>query len=140
MKKKSGLEWWEWVEMAGGIALMSLLILLLSGISVPAVVAGLVLHLACDFLLQSEETSDKKRERGRHLAVHALIAGGLPGIVTGLMVAAAPGAVIGFSVGVVSHYAIDWSRKFGISDVAIGVILDQAAHVAVLLILVTCLS
>lgn len=136
--KRSPLAWWEWVEVAGGAGLVALLPPLLLDVRVPAAVVGVTLHTICDFTFQSEETAARKGECGRHLAIHALVAGGLPGVITGLLAGGAPGAIIGFLIGTLSHYAIDGSHRFGIRG-AIGIVLDQAAHVAVILFLAVAL-
>jgi hypothetical protein len=100
----------------------------------PAAAAVLV-HVAADFTCQSTETAANKGERGRHLLVHACVAGGLPLAIAGL-VAGNPVAVLTWmAVGIVGHYAVDWTRKFGLRSVVLGAILDQASHLSVILTL-----
>ena len=124
--------WWEWGKLIGGVALVALL---LTGCQVSPIIAGVVLHVACDFTFQSGVTAARKGDRGRHLVCHAIIAGGLPGIITGLMAGGVLGALVGFVAGVSSHYCVDYTRKFGVDNVALGAALDQAVHIAVLLVL-----
>ncbi len=130
------LEWWEWVEILGAAGLVALLILLITGrIPHPAVVA-LTLHVAADFTFQSPETALRKGECRRHLPVHALAAGGLPLAVAGLLTQN-PLAVVTWTVaGAISHYVVDWTRKFGLRQVALAVTLDQACHLLTILVLV----
>jgi hypothetical protein len=98
-------------------------------------VVALVLHIAADFTLQSAETARGKGERGRHLLVHALAAGGFPLAVAGL-VTGQPATVIAWATaGAASHYAVDWTRKFGLRQLWPGVILDQAGHLLIILVL-----
>jgi hypothetical protein len=127
------LQWWEWFHLAGAVALVGLLAALLVT-DVPALIVAVALHLACDFTFQSSETAIHKGERGRHLVVHALCAGALPHLLAGLTVNASTGLIWGV-IGFLAHYAIDFSRKFGVKSVALGATLDQAAHVLTILAL-----
>jgi hypothetical protein len=130
------LQWWEWGKIIGAAGLIALTIfLLVDYVPHPAVVAVL-LHVATDFTFQSPETALRKGERGRHLLVHALVAGGLPLAVAGL-VAGSPVAVVTWTaIGVASHYAVDWTRRFGLRQVALPALLDQICHLLTILILV----
>ena len=40
------------------------------------------------------------------------------------------------AVGAVSHYAVDWKRKFGLRQMALAIVLDQACHLLTILVLV----
>jgi hypothetical protein len=101
----------------------------------PAAVA-LLLHVAADFTFQSPQTVLRKEERGRHLLVHALTAGGLPLAVAGLMTGNPVAVVTWSSVGALSHYFVDWTRKFGLRQAALAAGSDQACHLLTILILV----
>lgn len=131
----SRLEWWEWGYVAGAAGLVGLGVSAFAGYIPPPLVVALVLHVAADFFLQSGETARLKGERGRHLAVHALVAGGLPLALAGLA-AGSPTAVLAWAAcGAAGHYLVDWTRKFGLRRLALGVCLDQACHLALLLML-----
>jgi hypothetical protein len=128
--------YWQWGKFAGGVGLVVLAILLVTDrVPHPAIVA-VILHFAGDFTSQSSETAMRKHERGRHLLVHAIVAGGLPmalaGLVTGNLVTVLVWAAIGF----VSHYAVDWTRRFGLEGTLWGVALDQVCHLLIILALV----
>jgi hypothetical protein len=43
--------------------------------------------------------------------------------------------VIWTAAGILSHYAVDWTRKFGVRRLALAVVLDQTCHIATLLAL-----
>jgi hypothetical protein len=130
------LEWWEWVKILGAAGLVALLILLIAGrIPHPALVA-LTLHIAADFTFQSPETALRKGECRRHLLVHALAAGGLPLAVAGLLTQNPLAVVIWMVAGVISHYAVDWTRKFGLRHVGLAASSDQACHLLTILALV----
>ena len=73
---------------------------------------------------------------GRHLLVHALAAGGLPLAVAGLGTGNPVAVVTWTAVGAASHYAVDWTHKFGLQQVALAVVLDQACHLLTILVLV----
>jgi hypothetical protein len=130
------LQWWEWGSVVGAVGLVALTILLLSRHTPHPAVAAVLLHVAADFTFQSRETVLRKGERGRHLLIHALAAGGLPLAVAGLVIGK-PLAVINWaSIGVASHYTVDWTRKFGMEQGILAIVLDQAAHLLTILLLV----
>jgi hypothetical protein len=129
------LRWWEWVKIVGAAGVVILVIALVSGHTPPPVVVAVLLHIFADFTCQSSETAAHKEERGRHLLVHALAAGGIPLAVAGLITGNPATALTWISVSVVSHYAVDWTRKFGLRQAALGVILDQACHLATIVAL-----
>ncbi len=131
----SHLQWWKWGDILGGVGVCILALLLtLDRVLHPALVAVL-LHIAADFTCQSPETAVKKSERGRHLLFHALAAGGLPLAIAGLVTGNLVLVIIWGIVGAGSHYFIDWTRKFGLRSVALGVCLDQGSHLMVILAL-----
>lgn len=132
----SRLHWWEWGRILGLAGVTSLAGSLLAGHAPPAVVIAVVLHIVGDFTAQSDETAARKGERGWHLLAHALVAGGLPLAVAGLTVGDLPAVPAWSLAGAVSHYLIDWTRKFGIRSTLAGVVLDQAAHAATILAVV----
>lgn len=118
----------------GAVGLGLLVLFLLAGYVPHPVVVALTLHLVTDFTLQSAATALRKRERGRHLLFHALAAGGLPLAAAGLAVGDPATVVLWTSLGVAGHYAVDWTRKFGLRNEVIGNFLDQACHVAAILV------
>ena len=131
----TSLYWWEWVQLAGCAAMVALVVLLGAGCELhPALIAAL-LHLACDFTCQTAETAARKRERGWHLFCHALAAGGAPMAIAGIAAGRAGAILVWAAAGVVGHYAVDWTRKFGISRVLPAVLLDQACHLVLILVL-----
>jgi hypothetical protein len=130
--RNKSLQWWQWAKLIGAVSLVGLLVAFVSGISVPSFAIGLIMHLSCDFAFQSSETAGRKGERGRHLVVHSLIAGGLVGLLTGLSVSLWAG-IGGMIIGTMSHYGIDYSRKFGLANWKLGVALDQLAHLGAIL-------
>jgi hypothetical protein len=120
----------------GAAGLAALAILLMVGcVPHPAAVAVL-LHIAADFTFQSSETVLQKEDSRRHLLVHALTAGGLPLAVAGLVTGNAVAVVTWAAVGAASHYAVDWTRKFGLQQMALAVASDQACHLLTILVLV----
>jgi hypothetical protein len=120
----------------GATGLVAVLILLIAGrIPHPAVVA-LTLHVAADFTFQSPETALRKAECRRYLLVHALAAGGLPLAVAGLLTQNPLAVVTWMVAGAISHYVVDWTRKFGLRQVALAIALDQTCHVLTILVLV----
>lgn len=130
------LQWWGWAKLLGAVGLVPLTIMILAGHFPHPGVVAIVLHLAADFTFQSPQTALRKEERGHHLLVHALVAGGLPLAVEGLVIAN-PAAILAWTaLGVASHYAVDWTRKFGLRQTTLAVILDQACHVVTILIIV----
>ena len=135
LRHPSRVPWWTWVENAGATGLVILAVLLLAGRALHPLAIGALLHVAADFTFQSHETSVQKAKRGRHLLVHALAAGGLP-LAIAAFLARSPTAVVTWTAfGVVSHYAVDWTRKFGVRRVGLSVLLDQACHVLTILVL-----
>jgi hypothetical protein len=38
--------------------------------------------------------------------------------------------------GAISHYVVDWTRNFGLQQVALAIALDQTCHVLTILVLV----
>jgi hypothetical protein len=72
----------------------------------------------------------------RHLLVHALAAGGLPLAVAGLLTQNPLAVVTWMVAGAISHYAVDWTRKFGLRQVALAITLDQICHLLTILVLV----
>jgi hypothetical protein len=133
-KAPSRLQWWEWAKLAGCVAMVALLCLLVAGcIPHPAVVA-ILMHIAADFTCQSPETDAKKSQRGRHLVIHALAAGGTPLAIAGIATADPRTIIVWTAIGVAGHYLVDWMRKFGIRKLAPAVLLDQACHLAVILV------
>ena len=133
---RARLLWWEWGKVTGGLGLVGLAVLLATGHVPSPVVAAIALHVAIDFTLQSEETALQKVARGRHLLIHSLIAGGIPLAVAGLMTESPLTALLWVAVGVISHYAVDWTRRFGFRQVALVAISDQAGHLLAILLLV----
>ncbi len=133
------LQWWEWFKLAGALALLSLLATLVNGIVPSPFVVALVLHIALDFTLQSDQVAIHKPECGKYLLLHALAAGGLPMAIGGLFVGPAT-ALIGAVVGAVSHYAVDWTRKFGLPAWWKGIAADQLCHLIVVALLVVGLA
>lgn len=131
LRAPASLQWWEWCKLTGLIGLVALIAAVFAR-PAPFFIA-LALHWACDITVQSGETAMRKKERGRHLALHAIMAGGLPMAVAGLTISPVH-AIIWAVVGVVSHYAIDYARKFGLGETMIGFVADQAAHLAILAI------
>jgi hypothetical protein len=133
---RARLRWWEWGKVIGGLGLLGLAGLLAAGYEVSPAIAAIVLHFTIDFTLQSEETAVQKVDRGRHLLIHALVAGGIPLAVAGLMTESPLTALLWTAVGVASHYAVDWTRRFGFRQVALAAISDQAGHLLTILFLV----
>jgi hypothetical protein len=133
---RARLLWWEWGKVVGGLGLVGLAVLLATGYAPPPVVAAIVLHFVIDFTLQSEETALHKVDRGRHLLIHSLIAGGIPLAVAGLMTESPLTALLWVTAGVISHYAVDWTRRFGFQQVTLAAISDQAGHLLSILLLV----
>lgn len=132
------LAWWQWAKLVGAIGLVVLLIALATGCNVPSLIIGLVAHLACDFTFQSGETAGRKGERKRHLVVHSVIAGGLVGLLTGLSVGLRAG-IGGLAIGIITHYGIDYTRKFEnlvVENWKLAVALDQLAHLVAIVIII----
>jgi hypothetical protein len=133
----TALRWWEWVKIAGLAGLIALAISLVADHAPSPAVVAVLLHVAADFTCQSPETAKRKGQRGRHLLIHALSAGGFPLAVAGLMTGDPVAVLAWVGGGIASHYGVDWTRKFGLPQVALGVILDQVCHLAVILALTT---
>jgi hypothetical protein len=132
---RARLLWWEWGKVVGGLGLVGLALLVATGYAPSPVVAAIVLHFAIDFTLQSEETALHKVDRGRHLLIHSLIAGGIPLAVAGLMTESPLTALLWVTAGVISHYVVDWTRRFGFRQVALAVIADQTGHLLAITLL-----
>ena len=113
------LLYWQWGKLVGA------LLLPLTGVG--GLLGALALHVAGDFTFQTDLMARRKALGCKvALALHALVAGGLPGLLLG--------GLLGGLVGFVTHYAIDSTGKFGLGP-TLGPIVDQAAHVAVLVVL-----
>lgn len=134
VKAPTSLEWWAYPSLAGMLGLAAVLGGLLAGGELSGWIVGLALHTVLDFTLQSDWIAMNKNDRGKALLFHAIIAGGLPGAMKGLMTGGLVGCLVGVVIGIASHYAIDYTRKFNCESVALGVILDQVAHLAILLV------
>ncbi len=129
------LPWWRWAELGGAVGLVALALRLLLGRAPHPLAIAALLHVAADFTFQSEETALQKAKRDRHLVVHALAAGGLPLAIAG-SIAGSPASVLLWSfVGTASHYAVDWTRKFGVHNLALAVLLDQGCHLTTIVVL-----
>ncbi len=106
--------WWEWGKVLG-VALLPL-------VFTPNVIAAIAAHVFCDFTVQSTWMAvGKAQRRILPLVIHAVVAGGIPGAIAGGLRGAILAAVV--------HLAVDATGKFGRSG-WVGVVLDQAAHVA----------
>jgi hypothetical protein len=130
------LQWWEWGKVIGAAGLVALAILFVAGYILHPVVVALLLHIAADFTCQSSETALQKGESSRHLLVHAVAAGGLPLAIAGLVAGNPAATVIWMTVGAASHYLVNRTRKFGLGQQALGIVLDQACHLLTILVLV----
>lgn len=136
LRSPSVLEWWEWGNIIGAAGLVALAIITIAGYVPHPVLVALTLHVATDFTFQSPETALRKRESRHLLLIHALAAGGLPLAAAGLVAGNSVAVLIWAAVGVTSHYALDWTRKFGLRQTVLAVGLDQTCHVLTILILV----
>ncbi|MCP4539470.1 MAG: DUF3307 domain-containing protein [Chloroflexi bacterium] len=122
VRRPASLLWWQWGKVLGLVAPF--------GAFAGRAVLAIALHVLCDFTLQNDWMAvGKARKEIVPLLIHSLIAGGLPGLVAGGL----PGA----AVGIISHFLIDLTGKFGLSE-PWGPVLDQAAHI-VILVLAGCL-
>jgi hypothetical protein len=130
------LQWWEWGKIIGAAGLVTLAIIIITGYNPHPVLVALTLHLAADFTFQSPQTALRKRESRRLLLIHALAAGGLPLAATGLIAGKFLAVLIWTAAGVSCHYAVDWTRKFGLRKTVLAVGVDQTCHVLTILILV----
>ena len=134
VRTPTSLQWWEWFRLAGALALVALLVALIHRVVLSPFVVAVVLHVTLDFTIQSDEVAARKGERGKYLLLHALAAGGLPMAISGLFVG--PAAVLtGAVAGIVSHYAIDWTRKFGLPAWWEGIAADQVGHLIIMALL-----
>ncbi len=129
------LEWWEWGKIIGFLALVWLAVFVMLGNTPSPATVALVLHFAIDFTMQSPETAVRKIERGRYLLMHALIAGGLPLIIAGLVAGNPRRALIWMVIGAASHWAVDWTRRFSIRNPLLAALADQVCHLAVIVVL-----
>jgi hypothetical protein len=136
LQSPASLVWWEWRKVLGIASIVVLAILAIVGCAPHPLVVAMLLHITADFTCQTTETALRKKESDRHLLIHALVAGGLPMIAAGLATANPVVTITWTIIGVFSHYAVDWTRKFGLRQVALGIILDQACHLLTILILV----
>ncbi|MCP4537676.1 MAG: DUF3307 domain-containing protein [Chloroflexi bacterium] len=128
--------YWQWGKLVGGVGLVVLAILLITDHVPHPIIVAVILHLAGDFTSQSSVTALRKHERGRHLLVHALVAGGLPMAITGLVTGNLITTLVWTVIGFVSHYYIDWTRRFGLEGTSRGIVYDQACHLLIILVLV----
>ena len=128
--------YWKFGKVMGAVGIVVLAVLHITGHTPHPAVIAVVLHVVGDFTAQSPETAERKPERGRHLLVHALAAGGIPLAVAGLATGNPATTLVWTIIGITSHYAVDWTRRFGMRDTALGVVLDQCAHLAIILTLV----
>lgn len=129
------LQWWEWGKLAGIATLVAWATFSLADMRLGPAMVGVLLHVTLDFTLQASETCMRKLDRGRHLLVHSLAAGGLPTAVAALTIGS-PSKIVTWAVaGATIHYAVDWTRKFGLRNQAVGAALDQVCHVLTILAL-----
>jgi hypothetical protein len=128
--------YWKCGKALGVVGIIVLAILHFTGHTPHLAAIAVILHVVSDFTAQSPETAERKPERGRHLLLHALTAGGIPLAVVGLMTGNPARALVWTVIGVASHYAVDWTRRFGLRDTPLGIVLDQSAHLLIILTLV----
>ena len=133
--RPSRLPWWRWVELGGAVGLGVVAVHLLLGRPLHPLAIAALLHVAADFTFQSEETAIQKSTRDHHLTVHALAAGGFPLAVAALISGSPVNVLVWTIAGTASHYAVDWTRKFGVQRLALGVLLDQGCHLVTIGIL-----
>jgi hypothetical protein len=106
---------WVYPKLAAAVAVAACLAL-----GAPRFALAMALHGLMDFTLQPPWMCAAKARGDRGaLAVHALLAGGLPGWMAG--------GWIGAVAGILAHGAIDAGNKFGLRGLA-GLALDQALH------------
>ena len=129
------IQWWEWGKIVGLVGLTVLVFTLATGQALHPAATAVLLHVTADFTFQSAETVRRKVERGRHLLIHALVAGGLPLAIAGFVIGNHLAVLSWVIVGAMCHYVVDWTRKFGVQQVSRAVALDQACHVLVILAL-----
>jgi hypothetical protein len=125
-----------WGKLIGAAGFITLAMLLMMGHTLPTVVVAVLVHVAVDFTFQSAETARLKGSSKRHLLIHALAAGGMPLALTGFLTGSPSVVVAGTVIGVVCHYAIDRTCKFGLPRLALGVALDQTCHLMTVVILI----
>ncbi len=128
--------YWKCGKAIGVVGLVVLAILHFTGHTPHPAVIAVILHIVSDFTAQSSETAKRKTERGRHLLIHALVAGGIPLAVVGLMTENPYTALVWTVIGATSHYAVDWTHRFGLRDTPLGIVLDQCTHLLIILTLV----
>ncbi len=130
LRRRSPLDivWWEWGKMVGALGLVLLGVLSALGCRPSPIVVAVILHAAIDFTFQTEETAQRKVERGRHLVCHSLVAGGLPLLAAGLVSGCPVKALVWMVIGVLGHYLVDWTRRFGLRSMFWAVLADQVAH------------
>jgi hypothetical protein len=117
------LQWWQWGQILG---IVLPFLLLLTGVK-HTLLWALAVHVLMDFTLQSNETAaGKARREWTVLGYHALLSGGY----TGLIIAGLPGLVVSATF----HLLVDASNKFGLTGV-VGAVVDQAAHIATLIVI-----
>jgi hypothetical protein len=136
LRTPASLVWWEWGKVLGFVSFVVLAILSIVGSTPHPLAVAMLLHITADFTCQTDEMALRKGERDRHLLVHALVAGGLPLIAAGLATANPVITITWATIGAFGHYAVDWTDKFGLRQVALGIILDQTCHLLTILILV----
>jgi hypothetical protein len=136
LRSPSVLKWWEWGNIIGAAGLLAVAIITIAGYIPHPVLVALTLHVATDFTFQSPETALRKRESHHFLLIHALAAGGLPLAAAGLIAGNSLAILIWTAVGVTSHYALDWTGKFGLRQVALAAAVDQTCHTLTILVLV----
>jgi hypothetical protein len=136
LRHPARVPWWRWIEIAGGVGLLVLVVLSVLGHVPHPVVMAALLHLAADFTFQSPQTARLKAQRDRHLLVHALVAGGLPLAIVALVARDPVAMLVWPAIGAAAHYAVDWTRKFGLRRLVWAVLLDQGCHLVTLSILV----
>jgi len=131
-KAPTSLQWWAYPKLLGAALLVLLLAAMSLGVAVHPLLVGVVLHLVLDFTLQSDWVAAEKAKRGKALFIHSVIAGGIPAGVMGLMSGSLERVLLAVVVGVASHYAIDYTKKFGLRRWQHAICADQVAHFAFL--------
>lgn len=124
------MHWWDYFSLVGVLLVIALPVLPCQ--YTPLVVA-IALHLLLDFTLQSGWACSKATNHNA-LLLHSTVAGFLPMAGMGLA-AGNPGfAFIAGMFGFGVHLAIDGQDKFGL-PLWPGLVVDQALHLAVIIIL-----
>jgi hypothetical protein len=134
--RPSDLLWWEWAKVAGATGVLILGLAMASGWIPSPVVLGILLHTFCDFTAQSGVVAEHKGHSRRLLWVHAIVAGGFPLAIAGLSTGSAWPVLVWPVLAAGAHAAVDGTRKFGLGPSALGVILDQAAHAATIVVII----